>query len=94
MDRSSVECVEDISVKRETALGRRNAKFRQCTKVGGICCIDPADMEFNGTMTHAVNKLELHLDSAMPCELRKTSGNSSFKAPEDPQEKIRDEHEL
>ena len=43
----------------------------------GIYYIDPEDKEFNETLKIARKKLEVHMDSAMPCNLRKTSGNSS-----------------
>ena len=59
----------------------------------GIYHLDPEDMEFNETMTNARKKLELQVDSAMLCKLRKTSGMNSLTAPKDPQEKICDEHE-
>ena len=57
----------------------------------GICDVDLEDMEFNETMKHARKNSELHMDLSMPCELRRTSGKSSLKAPEDPHEKTRDE---
>ena len=39
------------------------------------------------------NKLDLHMDYSMPCNLRKVSGKSSSEAPKDPQEKNCDERE-
>ena len=43
-------------------------------------------------MNNARKKLELHMDSAMPCEMRKMSWKSSLKEPTDPRKKNCDEH--
>ena len=44
-------------------------------------------MEFNEIMNNVRKKLDLHMVSAMPCKLRKTSGNASLMAANDPQER-------
>ena len=76
--------------KKKNIIGEKKSKH---DNTRGIDHLDPEDMEFNETMTNARKKLELEVDSAMPCKLRKTSGNSSLTAPKDPQEEIGDEHE-
>ena len=77
--------------KRRNSIGERKKSKLDNTR--GISHFDPEDMEFNETMTNARKKLELQVDSAMLCKLRKTSGNSSLTALKDPQEMICDEHE-
>ena len=62
------------------------SKLDNVQKLRGIYFIDSEDKAFNETLTHARKKLELHMDSAVPRKLRKTSGNSSLKGPKDPQE--------
>ena len=75
MARSLVDNVEETSVKRKTALGRRRPKLDNARRLKGIYYIDPEHMEFNETMKNARNKLEMHMDPAMLCKLRKTSGS-------------------
>ena len=53
----------------------------------GIYYVDLGDKEFNETLQDARNMWGMHMDSALPCESRKTSENISFKAPKDPKAK-------
>ena len=53
---------------------------------------DPEDMELNETLQNERKKLEVHLDSAIPCRVRKTSETSSFEGVNDLQQEIRDEN--
>ena len=39
-------------------------------KLRGIFFIDPDDMEFKETMRNALKKLELLMESAMPCKIQ------------------------
>ena len=63
------------------------ANARRCTKAERI--LIGKTKEFNETLENSLTQFELHMDSAMPCKLRKTSANSSSKAPKDPQERER-----
>ena len=51
--------------------------------------MDPEDKECNEPWKNARTKLEVQMDSAMPCKLRNTSGNGSLKSALDPEEEIR-----
>ena len=44
-------------------------KLDSARQLRGCCFIHPGDMEFNNTMTHSRNKLEVPLESAMPCRV-------------------------
>ena len=50
-------------------------KLDNARRLRGIYYIDPEDMEFKETMKHARKKLELQMDSAMPCKSRQILGN-------------------
>ena len=49
----------------------------------GIYYIDPENKVFDEMLKNA-QKLEMHVDSAMPCKLRKTSGSSSLGGASEP----------
>ena len=91
MARNLVECVKEISGKRKTALGRKKKSQSSTTHESREEFVTSIwNTEFNETL-NARKMLELHMDSALPCKSRKTSGNSLPKALEDPQERSRDE---
>ena len=49
--------------------GHGKVAARQCSKIEWrICYIDDEDMEFKGTTKNAHKKLEVPLESAMPCK--------------------------
>ena len=67
--------------QKRKALGRRKGKSREnARKLNGIYHIDPNGKEFNETLKNVRKKLELRMDSALPCNVRKTTGISSLKA--------------
>ena len=70
--RSFVEYVETLSQKEERQWAIiAKPKLDSARQLRGCCFIHPSDMEFKNTMTHSRNKLEVPLESAMPCRVRK-----------------------
>ena len=85
------------SSTKKKALGRRKGKAREnARKLEGFFRIDPKGKEFNefNEIWNIVQKkLELRMDSALPCNVRKTTGISSLKALTNLHEQTRDEHQ-
>ena len=52
-------------------MGDREAKARQCQKIGGIYFVDPDVEEFKDIMKNARRKLEILMPAAMPCKLQR-----------------------
>ena len=91
--RNVVRYVKANSTEKK-ALGRRKGKAREnARKLEGIYHIDPKGKEFLETLKNVRKKLELRMDSAMPCNVRKIIEISSLKALTNPHEQTRDEHQ-
>ena len=82
---------DTILPKQKNHCADEKPKLDNARRLRGIYQIDPDDKEFNESLRNARKKVQVHMDSAMPCKLRKTSGSSSLKALKDPQQKTRDE---
>ena len=86
--RSLVVYVKEISPKKKNQhRAEAKAKLDNACRLKGIWETDPKEMEFNEHMNNVRKKLDLHMVSAMPCKLRKTSRNASLRAVHDPQER-------
>ena len=80
-------CQRNLTKKKNQHRAEAKAKLDNACRLKGIWETDPKEMEFNENMNNVRKKLDLHMVSAMPCKLRKTSRNASLRAANDPQER-------
>ena len=85
MARNLVRYIKEISAKRKQHWSEEEPKLDHARRLRGFFC--SGREQLNETFKNARRKLEVHMDSAMPCQCRKTSGKSSLKPPKDPQER-------
>ena len=83
-------CRRKRKTKKKNSTGQKKSRsFTIARELRGIYHFDPEDLVFNENHEELHERtLELLMDSAMPCKLRKTSGNSSVGGAQGPTREV------
>ena len=81
MARKVVRCVKEILAKRKQHWAEEQPKLDNARRLTGLYHADPEDFEFRKMRKNARNKLEVHVDFAMPCKLRNHKDHIAEKGP-------------